>query len=207
MVVEAELDALLVDQFAGDHLGVIGLGSATAKPDAGIFKILKKASVVLLSIDRDPAGEKAIKWWMDHMGRVEHWPVTAGKDPGEAYQSGKDIRLWALAGLRIDGRSSLDNKKTEAEDPIPEPAEKAGTGIGDESSPERPASVEEFVELLKKHPVEIRITNRRTQIQEDKTWAGGNPEASKRISELVFFDDDVGSLFPTMTIRRSTVAT
>jgi len=32
MVVEAELDALLVAQFAGDQLGVVGLGSASRRP-------------------------------------------------------------------------------------------------------------------------------------------------------------------------------
>ncbi len=210
MVVEAELDAMLVDQCAGDWLGVVGLGSASAKPDAELFGILRKARVVLVSTDRDKAGENAVKWWADHIKHSKRWPVGAGKDPGEAYQAGRDIRIWAVAGLPIGwifGRSFVDSKKREAQDPILEPSEDPGTGSDDESSPDppafvrdaressspkRPASVEELVGLLKQYPVEIRITNRRTQIRDNKKWAARNPEASKRISELVFFDEDVG---------------
>jgi len=46
------------------------------------------------------AAARAFQWWSDHYGkRCERWPVPNGKDPGEAYQLGVDLKRWIEAGL------------------------------------------------------------------------------------------------------------
>jgi hypothetical protein len=55
-----------------------------------------------VSLDSDVAGAKASwKWWLNHYQHARRWPCIKGKDPGEAYQNGLDIRAWTLAGLNM----------------------------------------------------------------------------------------------------------
>lgn len=100
MVVESDLDAMVVSQEAGDLLSVVSLGSASLRPDAETHSYLKDASSIFLSLDYDQAGAAQTKWWAGHYGsKIKRWPVPAGKDPGEAYQAGINIREWAEAGI------------------------------------------------------------------------------------------------------------
>lgn len=98
-VVESELDALLVQQEAGELIGVVALGSAQAKPDSELHGRLMKAEKVLLCLDNDSAGIKAA-WghWRMYPG-FRRWPVIRGKDPCEQWRAGIPIRAWAKAGL------------------------------------------------------------------------------------------------------------
>jgi DNA primase len=101
IVVESDLDAILVSQESGDLVSVISLGSVSHRPDAETHTYLKDASIILLALDYDQAGASQMKWWADHYGaKVKRWPVSAGKDPGEAYQSEVNIRQWIEAGLK-----------------------------------------------------------------------------------------------------------
>jgi len=176
IVLEAELDALLCWQAAGDLAGAVGLGS-TRPPDPAAAEVLRQAAVILLAHDYDAAGQKALEWWRINFPRGEHWPVPAGGDPGEAYQAGVDIRAWISAGLpsawRV-GQSLLGSKKKRA--PQKTPGESAGT----------PAGILELAELLKRHPVTIHNTLERTRIRQGQRWARENWDVSKRISELVY---------------------
>lgn len=99
VVIEAELDTILLSQEAGDIAGGVGLGSAQTKPDEPTTALLRDAAVVLNALDFDAAGAKARFWWEREFPDAERWPAPKGKDPGEAFLAGVNIREWVIAGL------------------------------------------------------------------------------------------------------------
>jgi len=195
LIVESELDAIMCHDLAGELCSVIGLGSSTAKPDALIMEKLRKSAIILLGLDYDAPGQKAISWWAHEFHQVKTWPVPDGGDPGEAYQLGCDIRQWVKAGLpaglRIRGpdktpvgRSVLDNEK-KGDDPEKQ-SEKAG-----KSESEQVDAVAELAGLLKKHPVVIHNTPEQTYIAASLKWQAEHWDVYRRISRLVFHNVDV----------------
>ena len=183
VVVEAELDALLVHQEAGQLVGVLALGSASTKPHQSIMDVLASMAVILLSVDSDPAGAKAFdSWWSKCFSRSKRWPVPDGKDPGDAYKADVDIQTWIYSGLPPGwhfGPSIEKNKKKKT----PKKQEKMAAAI--------PEGVVELAELLKNHPVSVHVTVDRTYLRHTQKWARENWEAAKRVSELVFMTDSV----------------
>ena len=99
IIIESELDGMLIFQEAGDLVGIIALGTAQAKPAKKINSILDRSKRILISLDSDDAGVKATEWWMKNYHQAKRWPVPMGKDPGEAYKKGMDIREWIKDGL------------------------------------------------------------------------------------------------------------
>jgi len=113
IVVESELDGFLLDQEVGDLVTVVVLGSAQNRPDALIMKKLVNSDLVLLALDNDRAGvESSYDWWMKSVPNAKRWPILNGKDPGEAFQSGVNIRDWIKAGLlNYDSLGNVDEKQ------------------------------------------------------------------------------------------------
>ncbi|WP_183363226.1 hypothetical protein [Geomonas limicola] len=113
MVLESDLDALLVDHLAGDVVGAIPLTTCGVRPDTVIFPVLSQAALILVSLDSDPIStdltSQRVKgggpihslWWKQHFQNSLRWPVPMGKDPGEAFKAGIDIRAWVLDALPI----------------------------------------------------------------------------------------------------------
>lgn len=100
VIVESELDGILISQEASDLCGVIALGSASTRPDQAAVKVLKASAHILNALDSDGAGAKESgKWWAQHFPEAVRWPVPDGKDPGEAWQKGVDLREWIAEGL------------------------------------------------------------------------------------------------------------
>ncbi|WP_237671789.1 hypothetical protein [Syntrophus gentianae] len=101
VIVESELDALLINQEAGDLAGVCALGSVSARPDHIAHEVLNGADLLLVSLDSDePGAKESWHFWKDTYGqKAKRWPVPIGKDPTEAHQNGLDIRLWVDAGI------------------------------------------------------------------------------------------------------------
>ena len=93
-MVEAELDALLLYQEAGDLAAMMATGSAQYKPDAEVFARLKEAPAVLVALDAEQSGYAAWKWWRGNLPNARFCPVPVGKDPSEAQQQGVDLRAW-----------------------------------------------------------------------------------------------------------------
>lgn len=191
VVVETELDGFLLDRFAGDIVGVMALGSCSLKPDTGSYAALKNAHIILNALDFDEAGLKARQWWDQHFDQAERWPVPVGKDPGDAFKAGVDLRSWVLAGLppawhigpsaasvgpsAFDcddkgGRADIDATKVDEVDGLPE-------------------SVRTLCGYLKKYPVKIRCDDMRMKIEWHPSYH--NEEIERMVSNLVFFDDDV----------------
>lgn len=98
LVVESELDAFMVSEKAGDLVHVVATGSSSARPDEKSYQELA-GGLVLNALDFDQAGAREVEWWKANFKAVKRWPVPKGKDPGEAYQAGVDIRQWVLEGL------------------------------------------------------------------------------------------------------------
>ncbi len=100
MIVEAELDAILLHQCAGDLCCSMALGGASKRPDAEAHKLLLNASRIIFSLDVDSAGAKAYRWWKDVYPNLKLYPPPAGKSPGDAFIAGIDLRRWV--GVVLD---------------------------------------------------------------------------------------------------------
>lgn len=99
VITEAELDAYMVAGQLKGIAGAVGMGSASTKPDKETLALLDECVHILVALDADGAGYKAAAWWKDRYPDCDIWPVPKGKDPGEAFEAGVDIREWIMAGL------------------------------------------------------------------------------------------------------------
>ena len=193
VLIESELDAIMVFMKVRDmNVGAIGLGSSHTKPDAEADAVLKKSLWILNALDSDRAGSTACGWWKERYHRCERWPVPEGKDPGESFQAGMDIREWIRKGLppaMTIGKSRLSMRRQHGEDGATTvPPVKTETKVV--KPYDAHASVARLYELLSRHPVRIRNTKNRTTVVQDEKWAHKNWGVSREISSLVFFDSD-----------------
>jgi len=100
IIVESELDGILLAQEAGDLVSVIVLGSAQNRPDSAVMDQLVNSELVLLALDNDKAGiESSYSWWLKTVPNAKRWAILDGKDPGESFQNGVNIRTWVKAGI------------------------------------------------------------------------------------------------------------
>lgn len=130
---EAELDCLAIISAAGDLVGAVGIGSTGVKPDKRAASALARAKCILGSLDRDKPrknaktgrieapGPMAEQWWkQQYGGKYLRWPVPKGKDPGEAYEAGLNLRVWIMAGLQKGGVGQAQPApKVERQEPQP----------------------------------------------------------------------------------------
>ena len=121
VVVESELDAILIAQETGDIISVIALGNSSAHPDKIAKNLLSLTDHIMVSLDFDEAGLKAWWQWKEQYLQAERWPVPEGKDPGEYFKAGGNIREWILIGLPPGLKPAL-LKKEESAPVIEKPA-------------------------------------------------------------------------------------
>jgi hypothetical protein len=143
VVVESELDAICLAGRAGDLVGCVAMGNSTAKPTAALWRLLERAVHVSVALDSDQPqknqrsgkmeapGAAAARWWLETVPVAERVPVVGGKDPGEAYAAGVDLRAWVLAGLppryhlkeriRRDNAAAQAAQETAVQTPVSEP--------------------------------------------------------------------------------------
>ncbi len=100
VIVEAELDAMLLQRLAKDICCCIALGGVSIRPDIVIDQLLRKSPVVLFSLDFDDSGKKAYRFWQSTYKHIKPWPVPKGKSPGDAYSLCVDLRYWVESGLK-----------------------------------------------------------------------------------------------------------
>lgn len=79
VIVEAEIDAILIQQFASDICCSLALGGVGKRPDKHTHEILKRAPLILLSLDYDEAGKKEYSFWMLTYANLRPWPASKGK--------------------------------------------------------------------------------------------------------------------------------
>lgn len=100
ILLESELDAILLQQFAGDICTSMAIGGVKRRPDLYAHKRLLEYQRVLFSLDFDEAGKKGFKFWKELYPHLKPWPSPRGKSPGDAFKLGADLHSWVAAGLR-----------------------------------------------------------------------------------------------------------
>lgn len=102
MLLESELDAILVAQEAGEHVGVLGMGTTGTKLNPAMIRYLtNKIPIVLVSMDNDRSGRDKTTALISELHNAIDWPVPAkyGNDPGEAWKR-VNLQEWVQVGLR-----------------------------------------------------------------------------------------------------------
>ena len=197
VVVESELDAIMLAGIAPDLAAAVAMGSATTKPGSQLLDEIRKCAVVLVALDSDRAGAEAMRWWKDNMPNSRRWPVPQGKDPGEAFAAGVDIREWVKAGLPPGwflGPSSIGLVPGKGAAPEPEKeAVREETAAAEPTPIEAESPLDELARLLRDNPVQVRVApdGSRIFIRESQGWKAKNWETSRRISQLVFMTPEV----------------
>lgn len=101
VVLESELDAMLIQQETMDLCFCIALGGVSKRPDFYTDHLLRKAKLILWSLDNDEAGKKAALWWRETYPHLKFWPAPIGKSPGDASKDhGINLRDWILKGIK-----------------------------------------------------------------------------------------------------------
>lgn len=169
VVVETELDALMLNAQAGDLVHCLALGTCNVRNlPAQLYKRLTDSLVILVALDADDAGAEGWPRWQETFPTAKRWPVPAGKDPGDAFAKGEDMRLWLLSGLPEGLRLTLDRATPAVVEPeIPEETfVDEGEDILDSAAaypadPNRPTdAILEFWDMWKRYPIKyIRERN------------------------------------------------
>ncbi|MHC1791818.1 CHC2 zinc finger domain-containing protein [Solidesulfovibrio sp.] len=166
VLVETEFDALLVLQAAGDLVGAVPLGSASARPDKEAFPKLRDAALLINALDDDEAGGKNTwNWWVEQFPRNhERCPTPEGKDLGEYVAAGGDVRAWVLACLppalrQVMTSRRVNHRPAQAAEPVA-PVNEPALSVNDSPpalqtppapvAARRPRSIEEAEERMRR---------------------------------------------------------
>lgn len=101
IIVEAEFDAMLIQQFASKLCCSMAIGGASKKPDADCDHLLRQTEILLFSLDFDDAGRKAFQFWKSTYPNIKAWPSPRGKSPETALKEGTDLKQWIIDGLKL----------------------------------------------------------------------------------------------------------
>jgi len=222
VLVEAELDAILLAQAAGDIVTVVALGAAQTRPhDPESHRVVSTAAWVGLWLDRDEAGDKAVRTWTTSTRKADEptdgglaaalgidaediRPQGQGKmDPGDAHAQGLDIRAHILSSVpaawRIGHSANGQQHRGAGTEPV-ESAESGGPAAG----------VVQLSALLRVAPIVCRYDDdamwimaarrgpdgrwvRREDggLQQDSAWEMANWQMMREASRLFWHDPDV----------------
>lgn len=100
VVQETELDSYMLHAVAGNLTSCLAsMTSNIRNMSTAVYERLKNASCILVALDCDKAGAEGWPRWRATFPRARRWPVPMGKDAGEAFGAGLDLRLWVQAGM------------------------------------------------------------------------------------------------------------
>jgi DNA primase len=99
VLVEGELDALTVQQYAGDLAAAVATGSTMGARRVRWVAKLAACPAVLVAFDADPAGEEAASYWLKLLPRAHRWRPYYGKDANGLALAGGDVHAWVEAGV------------------------------------------------------------------------------------------------------------
>jgi DNA primase len=102
MLVEAALDALAVQQEAGDLVSAVATGTTGARGIRWLGK-LAGCTPMLLSYDNDQGGTAPTRHWRDVFREQAHVWRPYPDDPAAMLEHGFAVRGWIEAGLRHAG--------------------------------------------------------------------------------------------------------
>lgn len=94
LVVESELDALLIQQEAGDLVYCVALGGSTKPLDAYTDQLLRSSQLILFLPDFDKAGATAWVKWKKMFPNIQRILTPCEKSAGDYFLVGGDLREW-----------------------------------------------------------------------------------------------------------------
>ncbi len=106
-IVEAELDALLLWQAAGDLVDIVALAGAGRTLPAQWLARLLPYTRIFAALDADKAGTLNATRLASLSARVTPVRVPEGNDVTEYHQVGGDVRAWVMAVIGDDARFPL----------------------------------------------------------------------------------------------------
>lgn len=101
IIVEAELDAMLVVQEAGNICSCLALGGAQKRPDQQLHHWLMNRELILFALDYDESGKNEYDWWQTTYPHLEPWPVPEEKSPGDYFIKNGDLSKWVSSGINL----------------------------------------------------------------------------------------------------------
>lgn len=188
LIEESELDGIMLSSIAADipGAGIMPCGNTSVRPTAEQVEFLRAADCLLIAMDHDgKPGVKASAWWLEHFDNAERWIVLSGKDPGESYRNGDDLREWIVAGL--PPRHRLAVRSADAARSAQVVA--GGQELRAKSQEPAAGTVQRLYDYLRKYPVRIVNTEVQTQLIFDRKWEDKHGEESREISRLLFSDE------------------
>lgn len=99
LVIESELDALLIQQFASDLIYCIALGGSTKTLDLETDQLLRRTPIFLFCPDFDKAGANAWLRWKKMFPAIQRILTPDGKSAGDAHLAGVNLREWIIDTL------------------------------------------------------------------------------------------------------------
>ena len=110
ILVEGEFDAMLLDQEAGDLVGVATFGSASVReiPYKWIATLLSCRRIFIAG-DNDRAGNEFMNALSGFSRRFRCIQVPEGKDITQFWQIGGNLRDWVERTLKEDAREQVSN--------------------------------------------------------------------------------------------------
>jgi hypothetical protein len=111
LLCEGVIDALAVQQVAGDLVAAVAAGTTTGARRVPWIARLATASLVLVAMDADAGGEEAAGYWLDVLRHNARRWRPLFDDPAAMLQVGLDVRGWVEVGLTVVeyGRESHRN--------------------------------------------------------------------------------------------------
>lgn len=98
VLVEGEIDALTIQQFAGDMVAAVATGSTHGARQTKWIARLSLCPTVLVAYDCDEAGDKAAEYWISHLSNAKRWrPYWS--DANQLAQEDVSIQSWIASGL------------------------------------------------------------------------------------------------------------
>ena len=113
VLVEGELDALTVEQYAGSVATAVATGTTSGARRTPWLSRLALCSKVLVAFDSDEAGEKASQYWLDVLGDTAvRWRAYYGKDANGLATAGGDLEAWVRAAFSNEAPAHVDITST-----------------------------------------------------------------------------------------------
>lgn len=206
VVCEAELDAMLIAQAAGDLVGSLAVGSSSAKPrDEVSSRAVRDAAWIGLALDRDDAGDKALAWWLDAFPVAQDIRPIAHKDPGDMAKAGGDVRAWIQAALppawRI-GPSRSGEPVSQGAGAQARQDQEGGISPRPAQPSRLPVSVARFGSLLQHVRAWMVYSDARIglygwqrdasgTVVGDPVWMDEHPDDAREVHDLFWYDRDV----------------
>lgn len=137
LLVEGAMNAMAVQQEAGDLVAAVAVGAATHGRKMRWIARLGRANFVLISLDNDadPAkGEHHAGYWIDALQpQALRWrPIL--KDPNAMLEAGQSVRAWVEAGIVAgEALDFLRFAKSLEQEPAPAPEPATPVAPADES--------------------------------------------------------------------------